>query len=235
MNYIDLLFLALIAVSVVFALHKGFLVTLLSMFALALSGLVSFLSYPLLSHFISANESWMTIFVHFTEGSSHITSLELARAPIASLSAQQVATAISDASFPHPFAPYLAQNIEGSVYAEQGLTTLAQYFDRTLVDISINVISFLVLLFVLFFVFTLIITLVNAAKPLPVLRILDWVAASCVGILRGYLMMWALCMLFPLVLVMLPVDFIAEMLQTSALAGPFFPINSLFALVASTA
>lgn len=233
MNLIDLAIVAVIGLSIAFGLYSGLISSLLNIIGLGISWLCAFTMYGRLSNWIIHNTSLMSQIVHYTEGASHIGSLEAANTAVSGASQSFVEQTVSQAGFPAPFDGMLLENILGEVFRGQGLTTMADYFNYTLAYAVLNIISFLLILVIFFALFSILNAIVGYVVQFPVLRQCDSLLGGAFGLVRGLFIVFALFMLLPIVLAVLPLDFITEMLDQSRLAPLFRDYNFILDAIKS--
>lgn len=227
MNLIDLAIVAVIGLSIAFGLYSGLISSLVNMLGLGISWVCAFTMYGSLSNWIIENTSLMDQIVHYTEGASHIASMEIANTAVSGAMPSFVQQVVADAGFPAPFDGMLLQNILGEVFRGQGLTTMADYFNYTLAYAVLNIISFLLILGILYILFSLLGMVVSFVMQFPVLRQCDSLLGGCFGLARGLIIVFALFMLLPIVLAVLPLDFLSEMVEASRLS-PLFQDHNFF-------
>lgn len=223
MNILDIAIWAVLGASIVFGLYSGFLGSLLNSAGMLLSYAFSWLFYRPLASWFHGHEDWVGQLVHYTEGASRIPSLELARSSISALTSEQIAQTVSQAGFPFPFGKLLLQNIEGRTLEASGAYTLGDYFNNTIVEVSVNLISFAMLFLLLYIGFSIAIAATNYTVKLPVLRTMDWLAGGVVGLGRGVMLALVACSLLPVILAVLPsgIAFLDSILGGSNML-PFF-------------
>lgn len=235
MNIIDYAIIIFFALSVLMGMYRGSVATGLNLLGACLSLVIAKLFYPFVTEWIAGHEMWMDYLVYFSEGSSHIPTemMEYARTDVAALTAEQVGMVIKASGFTAPFDGYLTENIANQVYAGQ-FTTLFDYFDQTVADVSLNAISFVATFAFTYLVCTLLITLLDHTFTFPLLKAGDSLTGGVIGLGRAYLGMMILATLVPLVVNMLQIDLIGEMVEGSVLLDSFFPNNWFFSWIRST-
>ncbi len=226
MNYLNLFLLFLIAVYILQGFHKGFLISLGNTVGMAISWLVGFLFSPLLSQTIAKGSFYKFLLV-FTEGSSHIATPVDGHLAVSSLSADQISRIVSDANLPVPFGRLVEYNmshlaLSGASGAEY--TTVNQYFDYTVTNVVVNIIAFLIIYCIARIIISLLINAVNFASPLPVLKRCDSLIGGGVGVLRGFLGMFSICMIIPIVLISSPanITLFSDLIANSSIATFFY-------------
>jgi len=225
MNVMDIVILGIIGLSVAYGLYSGLIASVINIAGLAVAWVSALLMYPTLSRWIIDNTSLFPQLIHYTEGASHIASLETARTLVSAVTEPFAANAVSQANFPWPFDSMVLGNILNQSYAQQGLTTFSDYFNYTLGYAALNIISFLLILFIVYALFSLIGLMVGYVLKLPVLRQFDALLGGGFGLIRGVFIVFALFMLLPIVLAVLPAAFLQDMITQSKLATFFYEGN----------
>lgn len=229
MNLVDLAILAVIALSVLLGLYKGLLPSLVNTAGLFIALIIAYFCYPLVSSWIAGHEGWLDMIVYFSEGSSHIPTAmtEYARTDVTALAFEDVRRVIEASGFTAPFDTYLYQNITTRVYAPQ-LAYLREYFDQSVADATLNMVSFVLCAGVSYIIASILIIFVGDTFRFPQFRWLDSVLGGGVAILRGFVILMVLFMMVPLVVNMLQIDFINVMVEESRFASWFLPDNWFF-------
>lgn len=230
MNLIDLSIVALIALSLLLGAYRGFLRTLFNTLALLLCMGLALLCTPLLSNVLNRQDGILGACIRYTEGASRIVSLEDARLPVGQIEGEKLAELVEKADFPSPVPKLLMENLTQRVYNSEGLYALEDYFNRSLEDISLNLLSCFLLLVLFYTVLSLLIACIDAAVRFPVLTMGDAFCGLLMGLLRGVLLCMGVFLLFPIVLSVIPsgISFVDKMLEGSRLFSFFMDKNILF-------
>lgn len=236
MNLFDIAILLVIGASIVYGLYSGFLSSMFNSLGFLISYLCASLFYGAIARWFQGHDQWVSQLIHYTEGAARIPSLDLARSPISTLGAEQISSVVTQAQLPEPFGRLIESNISSYALLNSGATTLADYFNNTLVIVSINLISFVLLFLVLYATFSLVIAGTSYVVKFPVLRNLDWAAGGLIGLGRGILLALVFCSLVPIVLAVLPggIDFIDEIFATSKYADFFLGNNPILQAIRGT-
>lgn len=229
MNYLDLAIWLVLGASIIIGLYSGFLSTLLNGLGMLISYICAWLFYGSLAEWFWGHTEWVEQLIHYTEGAARIPTLEMARSSISLLSAEQVGQIVDVSQMPEPFARLITENVAGHVLASQGLNTIADYFNNTVVYVSINIIGFVMLFLLLYIAFSIAISATAYVVRFPVIRTMDWLAGGIMGLGRGFVLAMVACSMIPIVLAILPsgIDFIDEILQTSSFAEFFLYKNPI--------
>lgn len=232
MNIVDYVVLGVLGLSVLFGFYRGFVSTVLNAGGCLVSLVGSFLLYPRLAELIRSNEELLRTLAHYTDASSLLGDLEMAITRVVNLSQEKIAGIMEKVSLPPPLDTLLQVNLQQQVYAgSPGVDTVADYVSQTVLSACINIICFLLCFVAMYLVWSVIVSLLKAVFRFPVLKQLDWLAGGVFGFLRGVLLCYALFTLVPLVLTMVPVDFIEELLAQSTLAPIFNNGNLILSIM----
>ena len=232
MNPIDIAVLIIMALFALAGLYRGFLTTLFNLGAYVVSVLLGFVFMPLLANGIKGSDSLYNMMLYYTEGSEYITNVEYIRADISSLSAAELSDIISTANLPYPMAKEINENIATEAFASQGVTTLGDYFNQTIVCVFINILMFLLAFGIIRLILAFVLNGVDYAWTFPVLSRGDGILGMGLGILRGMLVLFLLFMLLPIGLTILgQFDFIQSMVDQSVFCAFFYHANFLLALI----
>lgn len=234
MNYLNLFLIFLICVYVLEGWYRGFLVSVGNTVGMAGSWIVGFLFCPALSRTISQGSFYRFIYI-FTEASSHLTDQVEGHLIVSQLSQQQISDIVNQSALPAPFGKLVLENMRNVVYGTEH-TTVADYFNYTVTDAVVNILSFLMLYLICRVIVGLILNTANYASPLPVLRHCDGLCGAAVGAVRGCLGMYALCMIVPIILISAPtnVTLFSDVIYGSSVATTFYETDFLLNFVPGT-
>lgn len=219
MNAVDYVVLGLMALSVLFGFYRGFISTVLNAGGGLVAFLLSFLVYPHVSSLIQGNQELMNSLLTYTDASTRLGDLELALTNVASLTTEKITEIVAKVQLPAPLDTLLQVNLEQQVFS--GVTQVGDYVSQTILIACINIICFLLCFAGIYIVLSIVVNLLKAVFRFPLLKQLDWLAGGAFGFLRGVLICYALFALVPLVLTVVPLDFLSTMIDESTLAPIF--------------
>ncbi len=231
MNFIDVGILLLLAITILGGYYRGFLSTALSIAATLVSWIIGRVSIPLLASVIKSQDKLYGMMRYYTEGSEYValTDVELTRAPISSISAEQLHTVIETADLPHPMDARITRNIATEAFSKDGITTLGDYFNETIVCVVINIFSLLLVFLILRVLLGCVIRGAEYGRGgFPVLQRFDGPIGAGLGLINGVLLAFVLFMLAPIALTVLPrlYEFLSE-----SFFGEFFYRANFFVLL----
>lgn len=227
MNYLNLFLIFLLLVYVLHGLHKGFLMSLSNTVSVGISWVAGFFFCEPMGATIAKGSFYRFILI-FTEGSSQIADQTDGHLAVANLSHGEIVRIVDQAALPHPFGHLLLENMENQVYAGR-YTSVADYFDYTITDTVVNIIAFLLVYLICRVIISLILNTVYYASPFSVLKYGDAIIGGIVGLLRGCLEMYAICMLIPILLISMPsnITLFSDIIDGSSLATFFYNTDFL--------
>ena len=232
MNIIDAVSICILVLFVLFGIYKGFISTLLNIGAYFVSVVLGFLFKPLGAGAIRHSSRIFNMMLYYTEGSEYITNAEYVRADISSISSQELSDIISNAHLPYPMAKEISENIATEAFAGQGVTTLGDYFNQTIVCVFINILVFLAIFALVRLILAFVINGVDYAWSFPLLRSGDSLLGMGLGVLRGMFALFLLFMLLPIGLTILgQFELVQALVDHSIFSAFFYRSNFLLALM----
>lgn len=232
---IDIVILVVLGLCILAGYYRGTVYSAISIGITLLSFFLSMLLIPLIAGGIRSTESVYSSLLYYFEGHEYITetSVELVHEPADSVSAEALDVIIRNADMPIPMGKAVKRNITKSVYADAGISTLGDYFNQTIVDVVLNILSLLLLFVVLrLFLGFLLRTADYGTHGFPVLKRFDAVYSCGIGFLHGVLLLYLVFLLVPIVLTVVPA--LEKFLDESWLGGFFYRANPLLRLIPTT-
>ena len=231
MNILDIAIIAALALFVLSGVHKGFIYTAISVVCMLVCIMLAFVIMPLISGRIVKNERVFNGMLYYTEGSEYIYDVELSKTDITRVPRSELEEVYNRSDVAYPMDRRIRENIEDAAFEDENITTLGDYFNQTMVLVTINILVFLACYGVLRALTAFILGWRNYAKSLPRLKKVDIPAAIGTGLIRGVLCLFLLFMLCPIVLTVLPFDVVEELVDASVLASFFYRSNFLLSII----
>lgn len=229
MNIIDIIILAVLAISVLNGLHRGFISGVLSVAALIGSAALAFMVSGDLAAWLQGNSTLVDTLAYYTDAGSRISDLNLSLLQVSQVTESSLAQILQDANLPAAFESAFLTGI-GSA---SGTQTIAQLMSQTIVSVAISILSYLICFLLSFIVLTFVIHLLIYVFELPVLRHLDAFVGGVFGLLRGVMLVFIFFMLVPIVLAVVPLDMLSELIEQSQLA-PMFDSQLILSILQNT-
>ncbi len=217
MNIIDIAILAVLAVSVLYGMYRGFISGVLSVAALIGSAALAFAMSGELAAWLQGNQTLVSTLLYYTDAGSRIGDLELSLLPASQVTQNALTQILSGAKLPAAFESAFLS----AIGAAPAAMTVSDLLSNTIVSVSLSILSFLICFLLSYIVLTFVIHLIQYVFELPVLRHLDALAGGLFGLVRGALLLFILFALVPIVLAVAPVEPLQAMIDQSRLAPLF--------------
>ncbi len=225
-NIVDYVVLAVIGVSFLIGIYKGFISSLLMIIAFLGSLLAAYIFAPQISAAIQDNKSIRDVLFYYTDAASRMGA-GLSSTSIFNVTADTITNIVKDINLFAPFDAILKSNVANQVFDHFGLTTVGEYVNQTIVTITVNILCYIAVFGISYFIMVMIINMLNAIFQFPILKQLNGLLGGLFGIARGYLLMMLLFALVPLVLTALPIKELNDMINASVF-GQHFLNSALF-------
>lgn len=222
MNPVDIAILAVIGVSIIVGLYRGFVSTLVNTGGTLLSMFLSFTIAPKLAALIQGNATLQETLGSYADISSRLGDLGTAVTTVQDLvrqGSEKITEVVARTGLPEPLARLLETNISQQVFGTS--EQVQQYVAQTIVNACVNILSYVVCFVCILVVVSLVVRLVEAVFHFPILKQFDKLAGGVFGVLRGALIVFVLLSALPLVQTVLNMDAVNEMINASTLA-PWF-------------
>ena len=228
---ITLVIFLCLALYVCSGLYKGFIWNFAVLSSSLISCVLAFALMIPLANLIRSNESIDDAMLSYTEGAEHIYDVELRKLTVDEITAEQLDDIMEKTDLVFPFGQRVRKNIELKRFENEGITTLGEYFNESMVRVIINIISFLLIYLVCRVISTFLICWYDYTFKFKKLRKFDWLVGGGIGLLRGILGLSIIFMLIPIVLTVLDFDVIREMFEENIFASFFHKSNLLLRLI----
>ncbi len=233
MNLVDLGIILVLGIGFVIGWYKGFLVSVLNFASYIVAWLISVISYKGLASFILEKTNFDNTLLYFTAGAEKLSDMSVANVDIASLGSERIGEIINTSNLPKPIAGMMMDNIVNQAFAGQGITTLSDYFNQTIINLSLSLISFLIIFFAVRLICIFVIGLLDHVVKLPVLKQFDALIGGGVGILLAAVFVCVVFAIIPIAMSVLPLESLHDKVQASLLGRAFFNGNIIFNVLKS--
>ena len=229
MNVIDIVILAILGLSVLVGLYRGFIASVASMGGCLLSLGLSFWLSPKLAEAIQNNPDILKTLVSYTDAATKLGDQAMASSSVTSLTETGIAEILNKVSLPAPLNTLLQSNLQNRVFG--AAADVGTYVSQTIIGAILNVICFIVCFLVLMLLIHFIINFLKVVFKFPVLKQLNSLAGGAFGLIRGALLCFVAFALLPLVQTLLPVNNLNQLVEASALAPLFNSGNLILAIM----
>lgn len=188
MNWVDIVVILILAICIVGSYKLGFVKAFINFFSTIISLILSYKLYPLSAKFIR-DSAW-----YESMKKSIAATLKLQdKANDLTLSAQT--SLINSLNLPDFIKSSLIENNNAEVYNVLDVSHIEEYISGYIANICVNIVA-LIATFVLVSVLLAVITmLLDLASKLPGLKTINKTAGGLLGIAKGVLVIWILCII----------------------------------------
>ncbi|MBQ8081628.1 MAG: CvpA family protein [Clostridia bacterium] len=229
MNPFDIVILAVIALSVVYALYRGSVQTVLNVGALAVAILITGSASSKLAERLRGNTAVTSVLTTYTDAVARVGDYDLASLRVAGITEETVDRVMEGAALPSALSNVLRRNLLAGAAVESD-ATVNDYVSGAIIASAIDVLCYLVLCLLIYAVLSVLISLIGHVFEYPILRVLDWVPAALFGVVRGVMLTGLIFLTVPLMATVIPLSAFQEALAESALAARFSS-DAFFAFV----
>ncbi|MBR0081206.1 MAG: CvpA family protein [Clostridia bacterium] len=232
---VDLAILVILALCVLAGYYRGTIYAAINFGVTVFALLLALLLIPTASSVIKNSDRLYKGMLYYFEGYEYVssTNVEQVHAVAADVPAEELNDLIERAEMPIPMGSAVQKNIRRLAYAEKGISTLGDYFNQTIVDVVINILSMLVLFVILRILMGWILRTFDVSlEGFPVMNRYDGVFSCGIGFLHGVLFVYTLFLLVPVLLTVVPR--LETFLNDSLFGGFFYHVNPLLYLVPTT-
>ena len=235
LNLMDIFILAVLGLSVISGMYKGFLSSMFAAFGFAGAFLGAMRLYPRLANAILSNNSLMDVLKYYLDAGNLFQTPALGSTPVANvvLDASVLNAAVNElSSLPSVLVEAFRSNVTLQLFEsrlESGvmtpwLATFTDYLNHTIWASVVNVVSFIALFAALYLLALLLVNLLHAVFHFPGIKHFDWLLGGVFGAARGYVILLLILSILPMLLTTINLKEIDDILAASSLL-PFFPAN----------
>jgi hypothetical protein len=229
---VDLMILLILAIALLAGYYRGVVYAAISLGLSVLSFALALLLCTTLSGAVQKRQNLYEMMLYYFEGYEYIneTSVELVHVSVSQIGDRELSVVVRNADMPSPFDSAVTNNVKKQVYESRSIYSLGDYFNQTIVDTVLNILSLLLLFLIFRLLFGFILRLIDfGAAGLPRLKQFDVPIACGIGLLHGVFLVSVLFMLVPLMLVVVPR--LSKFIDDSLLGGFFYRGNLLLRMV----
>lgn len=215
MNIVDYAVIAVVLISLLFGLYKGFIRSVLALLGLFAAMYVSYLFSPRLVAWISGNQTLLDTLMYYTDASMRMSDVTIANTLVSGLNQSQIVSIVAQAQLPAPFDVLLENNMINQVFAALPQATVSEYLNQTVISVIIRIVSYAAVFIAAYAAATLVVNLVHYVFRFPVLRQFDMLLGGVFGIARGIFLVYILFALVPILMTVLPFPQLADAVRES--------------------
>lgn len=226
MNYILVAALIILAVCIFTGWRKGFIRTIFSTFLIIFSLFVAMQTYSMLSKqlqktfiYNALNERVSGVLFKDSEGEVNRVT-------------DQIDT-INGLPLPESIKKYLVENNNVQIYDALGISDFESYVSGYLSCLIINAISFVGIFLIMIVLLKIIEASLDLMSKLPVLNGINKIGGVLIGVIKGFLILWVVCIVVTIFSGTSWGKFIFEGINESWLLGLIYNNNYLLLFIAN--
>lgn len=185
MNTLDIIVLAVIGISAVVGLVKGFIKTVFGLTSLILAVVLTVLLTPSVSSYIIENTSFDEMISEKT-----IELLNLEENINMSLNDSEAIETLNGLELPGNVVDSMVENLTPQITRALDVSNVTDYIGASVASMAVNALTFLVLFIAISIILNAIVTLLDLISQLPVLDQMNHIGGFAVGLVLGVLMVW---------------------------------------------
>lgn len=184
MNYtVDIIIIIILLLSIFYFAHKGLISSILKSCSWLISILVTYLLYPFVSSLIRRT----IVFDFLRETIYTVMGLD----SISATGGSSQITAINALTLPESLKTMLIDNNNSVIYDLLNVNSLQEYIAGYIANIILNIVISILVFFIIKFGMRFVITALNIAVKLPVVRQLNSLGGGLLGLFWGVAIIWS--------------------------------------------
>lgn len=231
---VDLVILLILAVAVLAGYYRGVVYSAISLGLTLVSFFLALLLIPVLAGSFKNRDTVYPMMLYYFEGYEYITetSVEMVHYPVTQVSDDELRLVVDNADMPIPLDRAVTDNVKKQQYQSEGIYSLGDYFNQTVVDVVINILSLLILFLLLRLLLGFGLHLVDySIGGLRVLQRFDIPISLGIGFLQGVALVFIIFMLVPVMLSIVPQ--LSKYIEDSVLGRFFYHANIFLRMIPS--
>ncbi|MBQ2191265.1 MAG: hypothetical protein II409_02515 [Clostridia bacterium] len=232
---ITILILVVLGLCILAGYYRGVVYSAVSIGITFLSFFLVLLLIPVIAAPVRRSKALYGSLLYYFEGYEFVsrTSVELIHDPVSSIDGETLSEVVENADLPLPLDSAVSRNIRAEAYKADRITTLGDYFNQTIVDVVLNILSLLLLFVVFRVLFGFILRMIDyGRRGLPTLKRFDPLFSCGIGFLHGVTLLYIFFLIAPVILTIVPK--LGQMLVDPPLAGFFYRMNPFMWMLPTT-
>ena len=223
---ITILILVVLGLCILAGYYRGVIFSAVSIGLTLLSFFLALLMIPIIATPVRESKSLYGSLLYYFEGYESVskTSVEMIHDPVSTIDGETLSEVVENAALPLPLGNAVTRNIRREAYASRGITTLGDYFNQTIVDVVLNILSLLFLFVILRVLFGFVLRMIDYSRHgLPALKRFDPLFSCGIGFLHGVVLLYIFFLIAPIMLTIVPK--LGRLLVDTPLSGFFYRMN----------
>lgn len=222
---IDLIVLLLLGLGFLLGWHHGFFKTGCKIASFFIAWLAGMLLSGIISGQLVNNQQLSNQLLYFTAGAEKLSDMSVANTDVALLSVDKIKEIISTSGLSPSIAGHIQYNIINQVFFDRGIVTMSDYYNQTIIILSINLLSFFIVYAAVRILANVGMEVFDRLRPFPALKQHDRLYGGLLGILQGAMICFVLFSILPILFSMLPLESVNAMIDRSLLGKLFYHLN----------
>ena len=232
---VTVLILVILGLCILAGYYRGVVYSAVSIGLTLISFFLALLLIPVVAGPVRDSKELYGSLLYYFEGYESVskTSVELIHEPATSIGDEQLDEVVKNADLALPLGNAIKKNIRREAYANSDNTTIGDYFNQTIVDVVLNILSLLFLFVCIRILLGFILRMVDYGRNgLPSLKRFDAVYSCGIGFLHGVVLLFIFFMLVPILLMIVPR--LGAVITKNPFGGFFYRMNPFVWLVPTT-
>lgn len=226
-NIVDIIIVAVIGLSLVSGMYKGFIASGLAAIGFVASWFGAMNLYPQLTTIIMNNKSLMDVLKYYLDAGGMFKTRALGETLVSTVAqdGSLLNSAINELSnLPQIITDQFRVNVSTQLFQNLNLNTFSDYLGQTILAAAVNVVAFLIVFVVAYLILLLVVNLLNSVFHFPLLKHFDWLLGGIFGGARGYVIVMLILAVVPMILSMVDMKVVTDLMDSSLLVK-YFPTN----------
>ena len=232
---VTVLILVILGLCILAGYYRGVVYSAVSIGLTLISFFLALLLIPVVAGPVRDSKELYGSLLYYFEGYESVskTSVELIHEPATSIGDEQLDEVVKNADLALPLGNAIKKNIRREAYANSDNTTIGDYFNQTIVDVVLNILSLLFLFVCIRVLLGFILRTIDyGRRGLPALKRLDPLFSCGIGFLHGVVLLYICFLIAPILLTVVPK--LGRMLVDTPLSGFFYRMNPFMWLIPTT-
>lgn len=222
MNTLDIIIIAIIVISVLNGLVRGFIKTLFGLTALLIAVILTWMLTPPISQMVIDETSFDEMISEKSVELLHIE--EMLNVNMDTTAAVKT---LNDLSLPGNVIESLVENYTPQIMDALNVDGIGAYIGGSLSVMAVKALTFVVLFIVISLILNAVVTLLDLVAHLPVLKQANRIGGVGIGLIIGVLVVWVGALGLSFVISIQSTETLSQLIETSILAKIFYYNNPL--------
>lgn len=224
MNWADIVVLVILAISILTAYKDGFVKTCFDFFSTIVSLILAYKLYPTSSAWLRST-GWFDTIKSSVESTLHIKEV------VTDMTLSAQTSLINSLELPSFLKSALVENNNTEVYGVLNVSQIEDYISSYIANICINVVAMVGTFLVVLIIIKIIAGVIDLVSKLPVINFFNKTAGAILGLAKGVLIIWVVCMVITFFYSKPALQPILLAIQQSTIAKFFYNNNMLIFMV----